>query len=158
MQHKDLELLIVDYIKANFISNSIIIISEEQDKTVGKEKPSKMHVEAIIHDKPWSCYPDVYASSAFDPRYLILGEAKTKKDFLNKQSKDRHIMQIKIMLNVLKNAKNVQPYLIYSTPWDIKEEAKYLIEEMKSHYDAYNVELIMINELDNPNLYKNVIN
>ena len=149
MKHSLLELSIIRYIKqdSRFHCNDLCISSDELD--------NNHEVVAEVDGITQSCRPDVMAYNFFGKKFHIFGEAKSSNDFNNKNenTQSRHSRQMNVMLNALKVKRNKKKYLIYACEVDIRNKIEQMLMKKKSQYMATDVNIIIIDQLHNPELF-----
>tara|TARA_B100000767_G_scaffold22107_1_gene19745 strand:- start:4431 stop:4889 length:459 start_codon:yes stop_codon:yes gene_type:complete len=149
MEHVLLEQAIVKYITKNpsFNCSDLYISSDEED--------NNSEIIAYVNDKPRQCRPDVIAHNFWGEKFFILGEAKSSSDFNSNDPDDkaRHGKQIDVMLNALKVKRDIKKYLIYACDIDFRNEIELLINQKKLEFDANDVNIIMIDQINNPELF-----
>lgn len=130
--------LIVNYVRNNFSHNWLDVISDVSDG------PNPGIIEVNNEFKTGKCIPDLIAENrAISPNLYILGEAKTYKDY-HQRELDRE-NQLEVMINFLKKYKNA--YLIYSLPNQLTRKVENNIKEKIKKFDAYNIQFIVLDEM-----------
>ena len=96
-----------------------------------------------------------FVSNTADYEFHIFGEAKSSNDFNNKNenTQSRHSRQMNVMLNALKVKRNKKKYLIYACEIDIRNKIEQMLMKKKSQYMATDVNIIIIDQLHNPELF-----
>tara|TARA_B100001057_G_C22832173_1_gene943797 strand:- start:1875 stop:2327 length:453 start_codon:yes stop_codon:yes gene_type:complete len=150
MTHSKLEKAIIKYIKKDPIFNcyDLCLSSDEED--------GNKEVYAEINGLTESCRPDIKARNFFgDQKFQIYGEAKTSNDFYNLDPdyKKRHNRQMNVMLNALRVKKDKITYLIYACEIDFRSEIEKMLNLKKQEFNAFDVNVIIIDEINNPDLF-----
>ena len=149
MTHAQLERAIVRFIKSNLLFNcSDLYISSDEEN-------GNHEIIAYINNKPKQCRPDIIAHNFWGEKFQIYGEAKSSSDFRNNDpdSKNRHNKQIDVMLNALKVKRVQKKYLIYSCDIDFRNDIELLINQKKLQFDARDVTIIIIDQINNSELF-----
>ena len=149
MTHAQLERAIVRFIKSNLLFNcSDLYISSDEEN-------GNHEIIAYINNKQKQCRPDIIAHNFWGEKFQIYGEAKSSSDFRNNDpdSKNRHNKQIDVMLNALKVKRVQKKYLIYSCDIDFRNDIELLINQKKLQFDARDVNIIIIDQINNSELF-----
>lgn len=137
--------LIVRYIEKFHNSSGLDLADDTQDVETGC-RPEQ--INAVIDNEIRSCLPDLIAKDiSIEPNLYIVGEAKTADDFLKRHSQAEN--QINVMINYLKN--KPKGVLIYSLPQDYSNRVKNELQEKINLFNAFNIELKVINQYFNFN-------
>ena len=149
MTHVQLERAIVKFIKSNLIFNCPDLYISSDDENGNSE------IIAYINNKPKQCRPDIIAHNFWGEKFQIYGEAKSSNDFYNNDpdSSNRHNKQIDVMLNALKVKRVQKKYLIYSCDIDFRNDIELLINQKKLQFDARDVNIIIIDQINNSKLF-----
>jgi len=122
--------IMLEYIKVNFNTSCMSIWADLKELTNPEEEL------AYVNNRTLSAYPDLRAIDEFNnPKIHIIGEAKTRSDYLK-----RHIeaeTQMDVYINVLKTKEC--PFLIYSVPAIIHNRVYCDLKNKIDYWNAQNI-------------------
>jgi hypothetical protein len=150
MTHSQLEEAIVKFIINNPLFKCSDLYISSDDKNGNPE------LIAYVNNQQKQCRPDVIAHNFWGDKFQIYGEAKSSNDFQsnNPEAKVRHSKQVDVMLNALKVKRVKYKYLIYACDIDFRNDIELLINQKKLFFDAKDVNIIIIDQLNNSDLFQ----
>ena len=132
LKHSKLTSLMVDYVKLNFDTTFMAIWADLEEYAYCEKEVAYIENNPI----PLNAYPDLRAIDEFsDPNIHIIGEAKTERDYLNRNLEAE--IQMDVYINVLKTKQ--KPFLIYSVPAAIRNKVHQDIKNKLIFYNAENI-------------------
>ena len=121
---------LIKYVKDNFNISYMSLWADYEGYNYCEEEIAYINNEAI------NAYPDLRGIDEFsDPYVHIIGEAKSKGDYLTRNLEYK--TQVDVYINVLKTKQD--PYLIYAVPTSISNEIRDYINYRLNHFQATNI-------------------